>query len=395
MRVVMRNIFSLSDIPPRENADRKPGSRKSMSMFWKALVLSVFGGSSILAAETAQAQYVGRISAFVEDARTGTVLAQINPDLQRYPASLTKLMTLYMAFRALQAGQLSLDQSVPVSVRASTREPSKLGLVPGSYITVEQAILALVTKSANDAACALGELIGGGSEDRFAQMMTAQARALGMTSTTFQNASGLPDPEQVTTARDLATLGRRLISDFPEHYHYFSTPVFYFRGREIPNHNPMLRFYPGTEGMKTGYTAQAGLNLVTSAMRDNVRLVGVVLGAGSNAERTNTMANLMDQGFQDEGVAPVARRSFVPRAPLVLAQSQSQSLRQRHMMKFFAAYSARKQRGNITTATTSASTRSRRLAMVRYVLAKAPITKHVKAPQSHAAHGKAQHRSKT
>lgn len=350
--------------------------------------------SSVFAVDSARAQYVGHVSAFIEDARTGTVLAQINPDLQRYPASLTKLMTLYMAFQALRNGQISLDQAVPVSVRAATREPSKLGLVPGSYITVEQAILGLVTKSANDAACALGELVGG-DEVRFAAMMTAQAHALGMTSTTFRNASGLPDPDQVTTARDLATLGRRLISDFPEDYHYFSTPVFYYHGREIPNHNPMLRFYPGADGMKTGYTAQAGLNLVASALRENVRLVGVVMGASSNAERTRTMADLMDQGFQDEGVAPVERRAITPR-PLVIARNTSSASR-RHELRLYAASGLGKKQP-LQVAEAPRNSRLKKLGIIHYVLAKSPITKRAKSSEvSRSVHSaaKSAHRSKT
>ncbi|MBM9402830.1 D-alanyl-D-alanine carboxypeptidase [Gluconacetobacter azotocaptans] len=264
----------------------------------------------------ARAQYVGQVSSIVMDARTGAVLSQSNPDLQRYPASLTKLMTLYLAFKGLRSGQVSLDQPVPVSAHAASMEPSKLGLVPGSYLTVEQAVLGLVTKSANDAACALGELLGGGDEDRFADVMTRQARALGMTSTTFRNASGLPNGEQVTSARDLAILTRQIIAEFPEYYHYFAVPAFYFHGRQVPNHDPMLRFYPGADGLKTGYTADAGRNLVTSAIRENVRLIGVVLGARTNPQRSAMMAGLLDDGFRQEGVADVPRT-------LVLARGRS------------------------------------------------------------------------
>ncbi|WP_264812773.1 D-alanyl-D-alanine carboxypeptidase family protein, partial [Gluconacetobacter sacchari] len=269
--------------------------------------------TSVVAVPRAHAQYVGQISSIVMDARTGAVLSQSNPDLQRYPASLTKLMTLYLAFKAMRAGQITLDQSVPVSAHAASMEPSKLGLVPGSYLTVEQAVLGLVTKSANDAACALGELMGGGDEARFAELMTRQARALGMVNTSFRNASGLPNEEQVTSARDLAVLTRQIITEFPEYYHYFSVPAFYFHGRQVPNHDPMLRIYPGADGLKTGYTALAGRNLVTSAMRDNVRLIGVVLGARSNPQRSALMAGLLDDGFRQEGVADVRR-------PLVLAR---------------------------------------------------------------------------
>jgi D-alanyl-D-alanine carboxypeptidase len=263
-----------------------------------------------LTAKPAHAQYVGQVSSFVMDANSGQVLQQYNPDLQRYPASLTKLMTLYLAFQALRDNRIALDQAVPVSPHAASMEPSKLGLMPGTYVTVEQAILALVTKSANDAACALGEMLASGNEQRFGQMMTQQARLLGMSNTTFRNASGLPDPEQVSTARDFATLAQHLIRDFPEQYRYFAVPAFMFHGRYIGNHDPMLRVYPGADGLKTGYTADAGHNLVSSAIRGNIRLIGVVLGARTNPQRTAMMANLLDAGFQQEGV-PIMPRPVV------------------------------------------------------------------------------------
>ena len=281
------------------------------------LLATVFG--ALLAPSVAHAQYVGQLSTFIMDANTGAVLEQGNSDLQRYPASLTKLMTLYLAFDALRQNHISLDQSVPVSTHAASMEPSKLDLVPGSYLTVEQAILGLVTKSANDAACALGELLAQGDEQQFAQMMTQKARSLGMSNTTFRNASGLPDAEQVSTARDFATLTRHLIQDFPEQYHYFSVPAFMFHGREVMNHDPMLQIYPGADGLKTGYTVDAGRNLVTSAVRGNVRLIGVVLGARTNPQRSAVMAELLDQGFQQEGVPVVARPGFRRRPALLLA----------------------------------------------------------------------------
>ena len=173
-----------------------------------------------------------RYSSIVVDANSGDVLEQVNADQPRHPASLTKMMTLYLAFEALRDRRISIDQAVPVSPHAAAMQPSKLGLLPGSQLTVEQAVLGLVTKSANDAASALGELLGG-SEDRFAQMMTLRARSLGMSHSTFQNASGLPDPEQWSTARDLALLGRRLINDFPTYYGYFATPSFVWRRQVI------------------------------------------------------------------------------------------------------------------------------------------------------------------
>jgi D-alanyl-D-alanine carboxypeptidase len=248
-----------------------------------------------------------RYSSIVVDESSGKILESINPDAPRHPASLAKLMTLYMTFEALRDRRITLDQAVPVSAHAASMEPTKLGLLPGSRLTVQQAILGLVTKSANDAAAALGELLGG-SEDRFAQMMTLRARALGMSRTTFTNASGLPDPDQWTTARDLAVLARHMVTDFPGDYHYFSTPSFVFRGSTIYNHDGMLRSYPGADGMKTGYTEASGHNLITSAVRDGVRLIGVVLGAGSNAERDVHMAALLNQGYERW-----TSRSTVPR----------------------------------------------------------------------------------
>jgi D-alanyl-D-alanine carboxypeptidase len=230
----------------------------------------------------------------------------MNADDPRRPASLTKMMTLYMTFEALRDRRISVNTLVPVSAHAASMEPTKLDLVPGTRLTVEQAILGMVTRSANDAAAALGELLGG-SEDRFAEMMTLRARALGMSHSTFANASGLPDPAQWTTARDMATLSRRLISDFPNYYGYFSTPSFAWHRQIIFNHDSMLRTYPGADGLKTGYTDASGHNLVTSAMRDGVRLVGVVMGAATNGERDIQMTSLLNQGFEQEDV-PVSHQ---------------------------------------------------------------------------------------
>jgi D-alanyl-D-alanine carboxypeptidase len=255
-----------------------------------------------------------RYSSIVVDATTGNVLEAANPDALRHPASLAKLMTLYMVFEALRDRRIGTEQLVPVSPRAAAMEPSKLGLLPGTRLTVEEAILGLVTKSANDAACALGEMLAG-SEDRFAQMMTLRARALGMSSTTFTNASGLPDPDQWSTARDLAILARHLVADFPAFYPYFATRSFTFRRRVIFNHDRMLQSYPGADGMKTGYTEASGHNLVTSAVHSGVRLIGVVLGAGSNPERDAHMAMLLDQGFGQMDVPPERRTTEASRLP--------------------------------------------------------------------------------
>ena len=258
---------------------------------------------AVTQSRTAEAQ-VGsaRYASLVMDVASGQVLSAANADEPRYPASLTKMMTIYMLFEALRDRRVSLDELVPVSQHSASMPPSKLGLVPGTSITVEQALLGLVTKSANDAASALGELLGGGDEDRFAQMMTLRARALGMSRTTFRNASGLPDLEQVTTSRDLALLARHLIQDYPQEYHYFSVPSFMFHGRVIPNHDRMLQTYPGADGLKTGYIDASGCNLVTSAVRGDVRLIGVVLGTVNGYERDTHMAYLLDGGFERMGV---------------------------------------------------------------------------------------------
>ncbi len=285
------------------------------------LVIAAGGLTGVARAQIGSARY----ASIVIDNGSGRVMEAANADALRYPASLTKLMTLYMAFEALRDHHITLGQVVPVSGHAASMEPSKLGLLPGTYFTVSDAILAIVTKSANDAACALGELLGG-DEDKFAQMMTLRARALGMTNSTFRNASGLPNAEQTTTARDLAVLAHHLIQDFPDQYHYFSEPVFYFHGRAIPNHDRMLTAYEGADGLKTGYTLLAGHNLVTSAMRGDVRLIGVVMGARSNPERDAHMATLLDDGFEQLGV-PVTRHAAPRfRLPSLIASAEAAPL---------------------------------------------------------------------
>ncbi len=285
--------------------------------FGALLVASAFLIAGVTAGARAQ---IGseRYSSIVIDAANGAVVSSASPDGYRFPASLTKMMTAYMLFEALRDRRVSLQQAVPVSPYAASMSPTKLGLLPGTYITVEQALLGLVTKSANDAAAALGELLGG-DEDRFAQMMTLRARSLGMSRTTFRNASGLPDWEQVTTARDMATLSQRLIRDFPGQYHYFSTPSFVWRGRTVVNHARMLQSYEGADGLKTGYTIASGFNLATSALRGNTRLIGVVLGAASSGERDLHMASLLDHGFDQAGEAPVFVQREAPLPALIAA----------------------------------------------------------------------------
>ena len=240
----------------------------------------------------AQARY----AAIVMDAETGTVLHAANADTRNYPASLTKMMTLYMTFEALDQGRLTLHQRLPVSRRAQGMTPSKLYLQAGQTIRVEDAVLALVTKSANDAAVVLAEALGG-EEWKFARMMTDRARALGMRRTTFRNASGLPNRHQLSTARDMATLSRALIYDYPHYYHYFSTVRFRYNGRTYGSHNNLLDEYRGTDGIKTGYIRASGFNLAASVVRDGRRLIAVVFGGRTARSRDRHIMALLDDGF--------------------------------------------------------------------------------------------------
>jgi D-alanyl-D-alanine carboxypeptidase len=253
----------------------------------RVLVVSLAASLTTISTAAA-AQYAG----IVVDAKTGKVLYSEDADSLRYPASLTKMMTLYLTFEALEAGKISTSTPVPFSKRASAEPPSKLGVRSGRSITVEQAILALVTRSANDAATALGELLGG-SEDRFGRIMTNKARALGMTRTTYRNAHGLPNNAQMTTARDQARLGIALRQHFPQYYSYFSTRSFRFGKQTIGNHNRLLGNVRGVDGIKTGYTRASGFNLVTSAQAEGRSIVGVVLGGKSGGARDAQMRALV------------------------------------------------------------------------------------------------------
>ncbi len=235
-----------------------------------------------------------KYAGIVVDAKSGKVLYGEDPDGLRYPASLTKMMTLYLTFEALEAGRFSLDSKVPVSANAAKEPPSKLYVKAGGSVTVDQAIRALVTRSANDVATALGEYVGG-SESRFAQMMTNKARALGMTRTTYRNAHGLPNTAQMTTARDQARLGIALRQHFPQYYHYFGIRSFQYGKVTIGNHNRLVGTVKGVDGLKTGYTRAAGSNLATSAELDGRSIVAVVLGGRSSAARDATMRKLVAQ----------------------------------------------------------------------------------------------------
>jgi len=244
----------------------------------------------------ARQSYNPRFASIVVDANSGETLSSTNPDSLRHPASLTKMMTLYLLFERLDSGKMTLDTEMPVSAHAAAQDPTKLGLRPGQTIRAEDAIKGLVTKSANDAAVVIAEAIGGDEGD-FARMMTRKARALGMTRTVYRNASGLPDDDQVTTARDQATLGRALQDRFPRYYRYFATRSFTFRGRTIRGHNHLLGSVDGVDGIKTGYIRASGFNLVTNLKRGNRHLVGVVLGGRSSGSRDATMRSLLAENL--------------------------------------------------------------------------------------------------
>jgi D-alanyl-D-alanine carboxypeptidase len=243
------------------------------------------------------AAYNPPTASIVVDANTGAVLQSNNPDSKRHPASLTKIMTLYLLFERLEAGRVKLDTEMPVSEHAASQAPSKLGLRPGQTLAVEDAIKALVTKSANDASVVIAEYLAG-DEDEFARMMTRKAHALGMSRTVYRNANGLPDDEQVTTARDQALLGRAIQERFPRYYRYFQTPVFVYRGNAMRNHNKLLGRVEGVDGIKTGYIRASGFNLVTSMRRGNRHIVAVVLGGRSGAARDAQMRQLVGEYIQ-------------------------------------------------------------------------------------------------
>ena len=270
-------------------------------------ILAAFLVTAISAVQASAARYAD----IVVDVATGKVLHAEDPDGLRYPASLTKMMTLYLAFDALRAGRLRLDTPLVVSAHAAGQSPSSTYSPPGTVLSVEEVIYAVAIKSANDAAVVMAEAIAG-SESEFAEQMTRRARQLGMRSTTFANASGLPNPRQKTTARDLATLAIALLRDHPDRYHYFSAQSFYFQGKLIPSHNRLNASYEGADGIKTGFINASGFNLVTSAKRDGRRLVGVVLGGTSSSARDARMVQLLDHGFAraNDGFAGAAMASL-------------------------------------------------------------------------------------
>ncbi|MCX5579044.1 D-alanyl-D-alanine carboxypeptidase [Kaistia terrae] len=257
-------------------------------------------------------------SSIVVDAKTGKVLYSKEPDALRRPASLTKMMTLYVLFGELEAGRLTMSSRLKVSAFASRQSPTKLGLKPGSTIAVRDAMLGLITRSANDAAVVIAENISG-SETAFAQRMTRTARSIGMSRTTFRNASGLPNNGMWSTARDMATLGRALQENYPRYYKYFSTRSFVYNGREIRGHNRLLGRVEGVDGIKTGYTNASGFNLVSSVKRDNRALVATVMGGNTGAARDKQMANLLEKYLPVAYAGPAKSRSLFARAKNVPA----------------------------------------------------------------------------
>ncbi len=269
---------------------------------------------TLAGAPGAQARY----ASIVVDFETGKILQEQGADERRHPASLTKMMTLYLVFEALDQKQISLDTRWNVSAHAAGQAPTKLGLEEGDRIRVRDVILGLVTRSANDAAVVAAEGLGG-TEAKFAETMTRRARQIGMGATTFLNASGLPNTAQITTARDMATLGRELIKRFPHHYHYFSTAEFVYEGRTFANHNRLMRWYEGADGIKTGFTNASGFNLVASAMRDGRRIVGAVIGGPNPTERDQYMGKLLDAGFNRTPAPPAVAQAPTASAPKQVA----------------------------------------------------------------------------
>ena len=240
--------------------------------------------------------YEPSYSSIVVDANSGAVLQATNADSPRHPASLTKIMTLYLLFERLEAGKIKMSSELPVSAHAAVQAPSKLGLEPGQTIRVETAIRAIVTKSANDVAVVVAEALGG-SEENFAKQMTAKARALGMMHTVYRDASGLPNDDQITTARDIAILGRAIQDRFPQYYHYFATRTFEYRGKEMRNHNHLLGRVPGVDGMKTGYIHDSGFNIIVSMRRGPRHILAVVFGGRTAAARDARVISLLDNNI--------------------------------------------------------------------------------------------------
>lgn len=275
----------------------RPARRSSVLSI--ALAATVFLTTTFTVRPSAEAQSLynqPKYAAIVVDATSGEVLYARRADQPRYPASISKVMTTYLVFEALATGRITLDDPVPISRQAANQAPSKLGLRVGDSLTVDQALRVVATKSANDIAVALAEKIGG-TEARFAALMTLRAQELGMTNTRFVNASGLPDTRQISTARDIAILSRAVLRDYPQYYYFFSQKSIVFRGSTINSHNRLMMKMPGVDGIKTGFTNASGYNLAASGVRDGRRLIAVVLGGSSTASRDENVEDLLTAGF--------------------------------------------------------------------------------------------------
>lgn len=297
--------------PSRCPSRRTGTSRGTLAVLLVAVLAVALMASGLRNPAQANPRYAG----LVIDAATGEVFYQENARRPLYPASLTKIMTLYMVFEALRDGRLTLDQPLPVSATANAQPPSRIDLPTGGSITVEQAIYALVTKSANNVAVVVAEALGG-SEAGFAEMMTQRARQLGMSDTVFRNASGLPNSNQRSTAWDMGILARAMIHDFPREYAYFATQNWRHRGTTYRNHNRLLGQYDGLDGIKTGYIRASGFNLVASARRGELRLIGVVFGGRTGASRNEHMADLLDRAFTSDRGQHLIAHGSVPDFPV-------------------------------------------------------------------------------
>ncbi len=310
---------------------RVPGAGASWGLRWGVLTLAGIVTLLTVTTEPADARgrryryyvkryvqiesFSPRYAAIVLDAKTGAPLHEANPDSLRHPASLTKIMTLFLLFERLEAGKIKLTTQMEVSEEAASQSPTKLGLRPGQSIAVEDAIKGLVTKSANDASVVIAETLAG-DQDAFARQMTAKARSLGMSKTVYRNASGLPNDEQVTTARDQAILGMAIQQRFPQYYRYFSTPAFVYRGHAMRNHNSLLGRVNGVDGIKTGYTRASGFNLVTSVRRADRHIVAVVLGGPSAGQRDARMRSLIEGHIMEASIRQTAPIQFAAAAPV-------------------------------------------------------------------------------
>ncbi len=289
----------------------RKGARVQRGLRWSAVSLAALVAFTAIAGSAdargrrhhrghhraaAAESYDPSYSSIVVDANSGAVMQSTEADSPRHPASLTKIMTLFLLFERLEAGKIKLTTEMQVSQHAAAQAPSKLGLKPGQSIDVETAIRAIVTKSANDVAVVIAEALAG-EEPEFAKLMTAKAHALGMTHTTYRNASGLPNEEQITTARDMSILGRAIQDRFPKYYKYFSTQSFVYHGKVIRNHNHLLGRVDGVDGIKTGYIRESGFNIVLSVRRGNRHIVTVVFGGHTAGARDARARSLIDNNI--------------------------------------------------------------------------------------------------